>query len=70
VDAMQSTEYLTVREAAEYLKVSPSTLNKRRVSGNSCPYIKVGRSVRYRISDLDAFMAAQLRKSTSDNGQK
>jgi len=42
-------------------------LNKRRVFGDGPPFLKIGRSVRYRPSDLDAWAATRLRKSTSDN---
>ncbi len=45
------------KEAAKYLGVSPSTLanwaSKKRFV---LPYFRVGRAVRYRKSDLDAFI--------------
>jgi excisionase family DNA binding protein len=44
-------------EAAQYLRISPKTLATwactKRVN---IPYIKIGRSVRYRKSDLDEFL--------------
>ena len=46
--------YLTAREAAAYLKSSPSTLAKRRLFGNGPKFCRVGRASRYRRADLDA----------------
>jgi len=44
--------------AAEHLDVSARTLAKWRSIGSpNIPYSKVGRCVRYRISDLDAYLA-------------
>ena len=45
-------------EAAEYLGVVENTLSVWRSTGRyNLPYIKVGRLVRYRLSDLQAFLA-------------
>lgn len=45
------------KEAAKYLGVSPSTLaNWASTKKFSLPYFRVGRAVRYRKSDLDAFI--------------
>jgi predicted DNA-binding transcriptional regulator AlpA len=63
---MQSTDYLDTGEAASFLKISASSLNKRRVSGDGPLFVKMGRTVRYRRSDLDDWMANRLCKSTSD----
>lgn len=51
-------DLLTRREAAAYLDVSESTLAKWACAKRyALPYIKVGRLVRYRKADLDAFLA-------------
>ena len=52
--------------AAAYLGWSTSTLNKRRVYGDSPPYYKVGGIVVYDLDDLDAWLAAHRRASTSE----
>ena len=39
---------LTPREAADFLRVSKSWLAKARMRGDGPPYVKVGRSIRYR----------------------
>jgi predicted DNA-binding transcriptional regulator AlpA len=46
-----------------------STWQKRRLSGNGPPFIKLGRLVRYRRSQFEAWLAAiPSLQSTSDNG--
>lgn len=46
--------------AAEYLKISPRMLQDGRRDGTGPVFHKAGgRLVRYRLSDLDAFMVAQ-----------
>ena len=58
---------LTTREAAEYLDVSTAFLERDRWAGARIPFIKVGsRAVRYRLTDLDAYLDAQVRWSTSE----
>ena len=47
-------------EAAEYMGLQPQTLAvwvTRQVNGP--PYVKIGRSVRYRKSDLDEWLQSQ-----------
>jgi predicted DNA-binding transcriptional regulator AlpA len=54
-------------EAARYLGISESTLNKTRLTGDGPPFVKVRlRAVAYRKVDLDAYLAARVRRSTSD----
>lgn len=51
---------LTRAQAATYLSIKPQTLAVwASTSRYSLPMIKVGRSVRYRQSDLDAFLEAR-----------
>ena len=42
---------------------------KDRLGQARIPFIKIGRSVRYRPADVEAFIEASVRKSTSDCGQ-
>lgn len=52
-------ERLNNIEAANYLGISPNTLNQWRSDKKPfIPYLKIGRLVYYRKSDLDAFIAA------------
>ena len=58
-------------EAAKYLDVSRAFLERDRWAGARIPFIKVGsRAVRYRLSDLEAYVDRQTRQSTSDQGGK
>ena len=54
------TGLLKEPEAAEYLRVRPPTIRKWRRAG-LLPFAKLGACVRYRLEDLDAFIAASLR---------
>jgi hypothetical protein len=51
--------YMTTDEAAAYLKLAPQTLEAARykADGSGPPYVKLPRAVRYRRSQLDAWMA-------------
>ena len=63
--ALQET-YFRPREAADYLHSSESTLAKKRLNGDGPPFVRIGRAIRYRRSDLDAWMARSVRQSTSE----
>lgn len=56
---------LTTREAARYLQLSSTYLNKMRVTGTGPVFVKLGRSVRYHQADLDAWITARRFTSTS-----
>jgi excisionase family DNA binding protein len=49
----------TPEQAAAYLAISERQLQLDRVTKRSIPFVKVGRLVRYKQSDLDAFVTAQ-----------
>lgn len=50
--------------AADVLGVTPRFLQARRVRGGGPPYVKIGSAVRYRLSDLLAWIEANVRDST------
>jgi Helix-turn-helix domain len=52
-------------EAARILGKQVSTLRTERVKGGGLPYCKLGRNVRYRMSDIQAYIEAGMRDSTS-----
>lgn len=58
--------YLTNDEAAEYLRLSPRTLEKQRVIGGGPRFRKFGRRVMYAVADLDAWAADRSFETTSD----
>jgi predicted DNA-binding transcriptional regulator AlpA len=53
-------------EAARYVALSESTLTKMRLTGDGPPFVKLSRAVAYRKTDLDAWLAARVHRSTSD----
>jgi hypothetical protein len=61
-------EMLDSRQAGEYLRLAVQTLAKYRVEGTGPAFYKVGRSVLYDRTDLDAFLSTRRRRSTSDRG--
>jgi len=56
-------------EAAHYLGISVRTLEGWAVRGGGPRMLKLGSRVVYRRRDLDAWLAAHERISTSDRGQ-
>ncbi|WP_291519112.1 helix-turn-helix domain-containing protein [Acidovorax sp.] len=64
--AAQPQRYLTNDEAAEYLRLSPRTLEKQRVFGGGPKFRKFGRRVMYAVADLDTWAAERSFESTSD----
>lgn len=61
---------LTQREAADVLRLSERTLERLRVQGGGPPYVKANRAVRYRESDLEAWVAARVVSSTSQEATR
>lgn len=57
---------LTQVEVAEYLHKSEAFLERARVEGGGPPYVKVGRAVRYRADDLQAWLGGNARQSTAE----
>ncbi len=62
----QHEAFLTECELALRHKRSVKTLRNARVYGGYIPFVRIGRSIRYRLSDVLAFERANLRTSTSD----
>jgi hypothetical protein len=62
-------EFCDVNGAAAILNVSPSFLNKARLTGGGPVYAKFGRTVRYPIDGLLEWAASRQRRSTSEATQ-
>jgi predicted DNA-binding transcriptional regulator AlpA len=66
----KSTESIGLRPlvnevvASQYVGLGRSSMKKNRVHGTGPLYIKLGRSVRYRIEDLDAWIEKNVRNNT------
>jgi len=59
--------YLRTTEAAGYLGIGKSTLERRRIEGNGPTFRKLGSTVVvYAIKDLDAWANEQVLNSTSE----
>lgn len=62
-----ANELLTVNEAAIYLGVAVQTLHNWRSTGRyRLPCLRVGRLVRYRRSDLDAWLESRKQHHTRE----
>jgi hypothetical protein len=57
---------LTEIEAAQLRRQSVRTLQAERLHGGGCSFVKLGRSVRYRRSDVLRFIESHVRGSTSE----
>ena len=57
---------LRAPDAAAYVGLAASTLNKMRVRGDGPVYSKLGRIVVYDVADLDGWLEVNKRASTSD----
>ena len=69
-EAMPRRRYHRTPEAAAYCGSTKSTFDKLRVSGTGPRFVKLGRAVMYDEVELDAYMAANSRSSTSDPGEE
>lgn len=57
---------LTQSEAAEFLRLSPKTLEAKRRTGGGPEYCKIGRRVLYEQTALERFVAGNRCRSTSE----
>lgn len=61
IDPNQINCLLTCEGAAEYLTLSKSTLDVWRCKGRQdIPFVRLGRAIRYRKTDLDAYLARKV----------
>jgi len=56
------------RDAANYLGWKLNTLEKKRLTGDGPPHLKISGSVRYVPSQVRKWAEAQVRRNTSDSG--
>jgi predicted DNA-binding transcriptional regulator AlpA len=62
---MTSAVTVDTEGASRHIGLSVSTLEKLRVYGDGPPFVKLGRAVRYRVADLENYLAARVVTSTS-----
>jgi excisionase family DNA binding protein len=63
--SIAASRKLSIPEAAQYLGLSRSYLNKLRLYGRGPVYAKLGKRVLYDRNDLEAWVAAGRRNNTS-----
>lgn len=69
-ESVDERTVLPTEHAAAYLGLSPKTLETLRTRGGGPPFLKLGRRVVYRKSDLELWLAQRVRRSTSDPGSQ
>lgn len=57
MNTVQTPKLLTEKEASQFLGRAVQTLRNDRHMRKGCPYIKIGRSVRYLLLDIDEYLA-------------
>ena len=68
-NAVFANRKISVREAAAYLGISKSFLDKTRLDGSGADYLKIGRRVIYDLADLEMWAASRKRRHTSEVAQ-
>ncbi|WP_243841253.1 helix-turn-helix domain-containing protein [Novosphingobium sp. PhB55] len=63
--AAKTSPHLTNSEAAEFLRLSPRTLEKLRVIGGGPPFKKFGRRVLYSLVDVELWANRRSFDNTS-----
>lgn len=66
------TQLLTQDQVHREYGLTPSWLERKRCSGDGPPFVKLGEGrfspVRYRRCDIETYIEAKVRRSTSDPG--
>jgi hypothetical protein len=68
INPHNSMKLLNEFEVQETYGLRVGTLRQWRFKGGPLAYYKIGRSCRYAVADIEAFLASCKRKSTSDPG--
>jgi hypothetical protein len=64
-----SVRHLHQADLARRWNVSPRTLERWRWLGQGPRFLKIGGRVAYRLEDIEAFEAAQIRTISSSTGE-
>jgi len=67
---MNDAKLLDESQTAHYLNMSASFLRKARLKRTSPPYIKIGRVVRYRMSDLQEFVENRIVMPSNESNKR
>jgi excisionase family DNA binding protein len=60
-------DYLTQPETAQYLRLSPRTVERMRIEGRGPRFTRAGRRVIYARSGIDSWLAERTYQSTSES---
>lgn len=63
-------QFYTTEQVSNLIGVQPNTLEIWRHRGIGPPFVKMGRLVRYKSADLDAWIDRQTRQNTSQSGDQ
>src|SRR5947208_1035762 len=67
VNSGTSQQFMTERDLARRWRLaSAKKLQADRLKGTGCAFIRIGRCVRYRLTDVEAYEAAHRHLSTSE----
>ncbi|MFH1919443.1 MAG: helix-turn-helix domain-containing protein [Planctomycetota bacterium] len=62
-----ASQLLTPAETAEHLGIQEQTLAVWRTTGrHGLPFVRVGRSIRYRLADVEEWLAGRTVTSTGE----
>lgn len=64
-----ATAVLDTREAAAYLAVEPPTVYRLARSGE-LPHVRVGRSLRFRVEDLNRYLEERTSRNWTPHGKE
>jgi len=65
-NSQMNCEFLTTDQLAGVLGLKKNTLEGWRTQGRGPAFIKVGRAIRYRKTDIDDYLKNQTVRSTSE----
>jgi excisionase family DNA binding protein len=68
IDADQTAGLLTITEVAEFLRISIPTV-RRLIEQRQIPFLKVGGSIRFTRSDIDAYLQKRRVRSIDGNNK-
>jgi len=58
------SDFITTKQAADFLGLRANTMEIWRLRGTGPRFVKLGRAVRYRLSDLEDYISAQTQTRT------
>lgn len=63
MNQVETRQVLTQKQAASMLGISPATMQMWRWQNIGPRYLKLGRLVRYRLQDIEAYLASKTKET-------